>query len=590
MTVVGFDFGTTNSLISFVNDDESIDLLVDNKSIPSVVKYEGSKVIVGRDARDSLESAGLGIKANIVTSPKTILGDEPVDVGGVKRDTIDIVGDVIKHVKEASLATARGRELGDFDSVVATIPIDMDGRRRAALREAFNQCGLTVVQFVHEPFAALYGYFRSSPSEEFRAFDRQYILVVDWGGGTLDVTLCQLVNGRLLQLKNSGTEDAGGDHFDQALRNRVLQDAVTTDAEIHPDARRRLLHECESKKIELSGSDSSILYVRHFYPESGEPLVHNLTRADLDRIAEPIIRRGMTLIEGVLESAQIGEAQISMCLVTGGMSAMPAIKGRLQERFGPDRVRVPKRSSTLIAQGAAWIAHDERRLELAKNLELELARGSHLSLVDAGTPMPFDRHDYVETFQLYCADPRDGVAKFQLAAPKRFSSHVQQADPRDPLGMVAVRVDSRAEPFREGLTLDIKIDSDMIVHATAGSSNIQDTASTQIHNLEFGITLGSSSPDSDFDSDGLDASDGDKPRHQRGDLVVRPNVADRVDDALVPGELLYKYKSSYFDVRKRPPQVQVEEHLYYRPCAVCGAKANDPSCRCASTPEPVKKG
>ena len=52
---------------------------------------------------------------------------------------------------------------------------------------------------------------------------------------------------------------------------------------------------------------------------------------------------------------------------------MPAIRSRLHELFGPDRVEVPLNSATLISQGAAWIAHDRERLRLAKPIELELA-------------------------------------------------------------------------------------------------------------------------------------------------------------------------------------------------------------------------
>ena len=97
-----------------------------------------------------------------------------------------------------------------------TIPVNMEGRRRALLRDAFRMAGMGVVQFVHEPLAALYGYLRSGEDMEaaMRRFDRQLVLVYDWGGGTLDLTLCRLVDGSV---------GAGGQRWDRRGRRRPLR-------------------------------------------------------------------------------------------------------------------------------------------------------------------------------------------------------------------------------------------------------------------------------------------------------------------------------------------------------------------------------
>ena len=67
-----------------------------------------------------------------------------------------------------------------------------------------------------------------------------------------------------------------------------------------------------------------------------------------------------------------------------------------------------------------------------------------------------------------------------------------------------------------------------------------------------------------------------------GDIVLRSNVSSRVDEKLVPGEVMAKVNPFYFDVRLNPPQIQVDEKLYYRPCSFCGRRSNDPLCRCGS--------
>ena len=101
MAVVGFDFGTTNSLISVVQGNRVLSFLDDQGlPVPSVVCYEGSQTIVGRDARERLGHAGLGVQGNVVRSPKTLLGRENLLVGGVERSPVDIVREVVDLAPE----------------------------------------------------------------------------------------------------------------------------------------------------------------------------------------------------------------------------------------------------------------------------------------------------------------------------------------------------------------------------------------------------------------------------------------------------------------------------------------------------------
>ena len=163
--VLGFDFGTTNSLASVVVGGELITFLDNEQPIPSVVSFEGGKVEVGRKAHDKLTSAGLGVQGSTVRSPKSLLGKDELIIDGVRRDPVQMVEHVLHHVREFVLQTKTGRGL-KMERVVATIPVNMEGRRRGLLRQAFRQAGMSVVQFVHEPLAALYGSLRSSENSE----------------------------------------------------------------------------------------------------------------------------------------------------------------------------------------------------------------------------------------------------------------------------------------------------------------------------------------------------------------------------------------------------------------------------------------
>lgn len=589
MTIVGFDFGTTNSLISVVSGGRALNLLdEEDQPFPSVVCYEGAHKIVGQEAKERLDTAGIGIHGNVIRSPKFFLGQESIFVSGVERSPVDVVSDVVSFVKQSALDSRIDIDLGGVSKAVVTIPIDMEGRRRAALRDAFRRAGIGIVQFIHEPFAALYGYFRTQAdlASALREYDNKHILVVDWGGGTLDLTLCALRSGQVTQLHNHGTGAIGGDVFDDSIRNEVVRRFcaaadIPDDAEPHPEARTRLLHQCEQAKIALSSRKTFPVYVPSFFPGDVD-LDHTLHRDTLEAIVDPIIRDGIRRIATVLEQAEISPAQVAMCLATGGMVNTPAIRARLHELFGPQRVKVGDESATLVAEGAAWLGHDRQPLHLSKNVEIRLARNAYMPLLRVGTRMPMENEVQRHTFHLYCADPRDGCAKFEFCTPERPGTKVLTTEPRTPLAHLVVKVDDKAQPFKERLELDVEIDDDLILNASARSLNMRDHAGLEIHDLEFGVQF----PNLSALYEGDDGDDPfDRPLmhvHQPGDLVVRANVTAEQDPALVPGELLYQHNRLYFDRRSNPPKEQVNELLYYAPCAVCGRASNDPECRCGS--------
>lgn len=591
MTVVGFDFGTTNSLVSVIRGNAPINLLDPDRDqpFPSIVAYEGADVVVGEAAKQRLGTAGLGVHGNIVRSPKVYLGREDLHVGGQLRSPEDIVADVVSHVRDESVAAALDAQLG-LDAIsraVVTMPVQMSGDQRRQLRSAFARCGVDVVQFVHEPFAALYGYLRSQPDPEdvLRQLDRKLVLVVDWGGGTLDLTLCRVRGRSLTQLVNLGINDVGGDYFDEAIQRFVIGEFMSSreTSRVDPDAELRLLHQCETAKIMLSDTDSYALYVPGFLAEGGESLSHRLDRTQVEHATSSLVSRGLDVIEKLLADAEIGPLQVGMCLATGGMVNMPVVRSQLHQLFGSQRVVTSSSTQTLVAEGAAWVAHDRQTLVLARPVELLLARHGVLPLVKAGTPSP--RLDEVVTtsHSLYCADPRDGRAHFQLVTPERAGAEVQNSDPRRSLDELWVDVDSQARPLMERIELDVILDHDLVLTATATSTIAGDSDRVSLNELEFGLEL----PRGDVGRgvSGLDDHPFDLPlaESRPGELVVRANITAAADDwHTVPGEVLACHRPADFERgRQRATQVQVDERLYYQPCANCGRRSNHPDCRCA---------
>lgn len=593
---VGFDFGTTNSLVSVVSGDRVIDLLGEgNHPHPSVVRYEGETTIVGHEAREALETAGLGVHGNTVRSPKFLLGQQFVPVAGVDRSPVDIVADIVRHVKNESLKNSRRVDLRGLTSAVVTIPVTMDGERRAALRQAFSEAGVAISQFVHEPFAALYGYIRNSPdsADTLRNLRGRNVLVVDWGGGTLDLTLCTVGRDDILQIASGGTDVVGGDYFDDAIRNSVEQrvmerDDIQSSDRPLPAARLRALKRAEDNKKHLSEQAKASFYQSGYFPESGKDLVYELTRSELEAITRPLIEEGMKEIDSLLDRSGFAAAQISKVLLVGGMAAMPAIRGRLVERFGHIRVEVPEHSATLISQGAAWIAHDQQELVLAKPVELELARGDYLPLLKAGAPMPARGHvRRPETFSLYVSDPTDGTAKFPIVTPKHVVQFPQSTSQRETLGLLTLPVDSRAQPLTERLHMEVKIDENLVLEVAAHSAQTGSRELGRYFNLEFGLRL--PSPAEHQPSD--DEEDGEV-GHLAAGLTIRANVVSKEGktpaevQAAVPGEVLARFKPSVMSKSwpgsDRATDLQRLEYTYYQPCSVCKRAWGDPECRCAA--------
>ncbi|UBM09987.1 Hsp70 family protein [Cupriavidus metallidurans] len=581
MGIVGFDFGTTNSVMSIISGDRCIPILDEGFPHPSVVSYRGGEVVAGREAKKQLASATTGVVGNTVKSPKTMLGQSSVMIDGTRYSPKVVVRDVVSHV----MAHARGDRIArrsgeDFSRAVVTIPVDMNGARRRELREACRMAGLSIYQFVHEPLAALYGYLRGLPDfvTEFNRLNRELVLVFDWGGGTLDLTLCRVTDGMLVQVVNDGCSDVGGDVIDDMLVNEIERRAlaargITGEARRQVGAVARLREEAERAKIALSSKDVySVLVLDYFHSEAGDvDLEYRISREELQDIVSATVTHAISRVEAMLREARVEPSSIELCLATGGMVNMPLIQERLHEIFGARRVKISERGNTIISEGAAWIAHDRARLMLAKNVEVVVSRSAHFPVIRAGTLMPREGEvqRLPEPLTLYCCDPTDGVAKFQLAAPKRTGRSVQVTDERSLLGLLAVGVDSRQPPLLERLLLDVSIDENLVLSAAASSTIAEKSDSLELHNLEFGLSVGSEPP-----LEGEQELDDEEPaapaEREPGAIQVRSNIATRANDLRsVPGEILYKWNRHYFDLRNSPPREQDFEKTIYQPCSAC---------------------
>ncbi|MYC24718.1 MAG: Hsp70 family protein [Gammaproteobacteria bacterium] len=498
--IFGLDFGTTNSLAAFVADGE-VRALTDNdeKPLPSVVWYRGSETVVGRTARAHIDSLDGGGTPGFVRSPKMMLRrDGPVHIDGRALDAADIVSEVLAHVRSQAELLHGHR----IDRAVLTVPVDFAGPERRALRIAARKAGISVVHFVHEPAAALYAYLRNQLNyqHQLALLENKAVLVFDWGGGTVDLSICRVLGGVVKQIANRGNDNVGGDHFDERLRNHIrdkhsehygIFDLFSRE---QPGAAATLLSQCELAKIELSVHDRYTVLARDYIVgnQRERNLSVDVTRNDLEALSHDLVRKGLEEIDIVLEQARLDRHDIELCLATGGMVNMPIIWNGLIERFG---ARVPKlvNRDRIIAEGAAWIAHDQLGLQLSKPLEILVAgdqgRGEWLPLVDAEFSLPVENETAAATNRrFYCTDPRDGQAVFEFGKPRKVGL-VQPKDERETVALLTMPVDQTARPLLERLECKVQIDHDYVAKVTVASGTEGRAVEKEIHSLDFGLAL-----------------------------------------------------------------------------------------------------
>ena len=597
--IYGLDFGTTNSLASVVVAEQMLSLVNEEDQLPhpSVIRYHGDEVVVGRAAKNTIDTTGTGVIGDYVRSPKTYLGSyQKIHVGGVARDVSDVIAKILAFVKND--ACQRNLKGEAFENAIMTIPVNSTGRARRQLREAALKAGIHVHQFVQEPFAALYGFLRSRPDfqRQIAELEGRIILVFDWGGGTLDLTLCKISKGMMVQVQSKGDNTVGGDRFDERLiryaRNTHIDqyglDDVFTE---FPNSLAKLIAQCEMAKIGLSDRSNATIAVAHYMKSDGpdRTLEVSIDRELLVEMTKDIVLDGMRNIDQILESSGINEASIAQVIATGGMVRMPFIRELLLERFDPIRVPKLENGERIISQGAAWIAHDEVRQTLAKPFEVLLGNDDYVTLIEEKHRLPIENEQQVlPTFTAYCTDPRDGYGKLQFARPV-WPDRSLPGDPRRTYATLFVAVDNEAAPLTERIELIVTIDHDLVASVGATSTVTKHSSAREIHNLEFGLSIGSISTSPVGGEELVDETPLYSPiENLPGAIRFRSNITlQGTGWDCVPGELIPTYLGQLSPEQKmKITKRQKHEERYYIPCSFCNRLwfqirlEGSESCRC----------
>ncbi len=233
----------------------------------------------------------------------------------------------IKHDAEAYL----GEEVS---KAVITVPAYFNDNQRQATKDAGEIAGLEVVRLVNEPTAACLAYGLDKSDREMK------ILVYDFGGGTLDVTIMEFGKGVFEVKSTNGDTQLGGTDMDNTIV-KFLADEVKSkygiDVSADTQAMQRLREAGEKAKIELStvlSTDINLPFIAQ--DKKGTPIHFNytLTRAKLESLVLPIVERTAKPITQALKDAKLEPNQLDKVILIGGPTRMPIVQRYVEQLLG----------------------------------------------------------------------------------------------------------------------------------------------------------------------------------------------------------------------------------------------------------------
>jgi molecular chaperone DnaK len=234
---------------------------------------------------------------------------------------------------------------------VITVPAYFNDAQRQATKDAGEIAGLEVVRLINEPTAAAFAYGLDKTEGEHK------ILVFDFGGGTLDVTIMDFGGNVFTVASTSGDTQLGGTDMDNALLNYVAEDFHNQngiDLRVDKMAMQRLREGVERAKVELSTTFETTINLPFITADAGGPkhLVMPITRAKLESLVQPIIDRCREPVNRALADAGLTPQQIDKIILVGGPTRMPIVQKFVESYFGktPERGVDPMEC---VAMGAA---------------------------------------------------------------------------------------------------------------------------------------------------------------------------------------------------------------------------------------------
>ena len=332
---VGIDLGTTNSLVAAVRSGLAEPLADgDGKVIlPSAVRYHEDRIEVGESARLAAARDPL----NTLLSIKRLMGRGIADVHQLgeqlpyrftageshmpfietvqgAKSPVEVSAEILKTLRLRAEQTLGGELVG----AVITVPAYFDDAQRQATKDAARLAGLTVLRLLNEPTAAAVAYGLDQKAEG-------VVAIYDLGGGTFDISILRLTGGVFEVLATGGDSALGGDDFDHALADWIIQQAGIS-SDLDPATQRSLLQTACAAKEALTNATSVEL--------SHGDWQGALSREYFEALIEPMVARSLKACRRALRDSGVELEEVSAVVMVGGSTRVPRVREAVGELFG----------------------------------------------------------------------------------------------------------------------------------------------------------------------------------------------------------------------------------------------------------------
>ena len=394
--IIGIDLGTSNSAAAAMIGGKPTIIQaaegasVGGKAFPSVVAFTNTgELLVGEPARRQMISNPEG---TVFAAKRKMGTDFKFNVRGKSYTPQQISSFILQKIKKDAEAF-----LGDtVDRAVITVPAYFNDNQRQATKDAGDIAGLQVVRIINEPTAASLAYGLDKIQKDLK------IMVFDFGGGTLDVTIMEMGGGVFQVKSTSGDTQLGGTDMDNAIIEYILQEfKQQTGLDVRNDkaAMMRIREAAEKSKIELSNLVSTEINLPFlaYDPSTGpKNLIINLTRSKLEELLRPIVEKTKNPMQQAIQDAKLTPAEIDKIIMVGGPTRMPIVRQFVATIMGkePERGVDPMEAVALGAaiQGAIIagdISSDILLVDVTPlTLGLEVLGGLKEALIERNTTIP----------------------------------------------------------------------------------------------------------------------------------------------------------------------------------------------------------
>lgn len=346
----GIDFGTTNTSVYLYNYEQGrgsreAGYGTDGKDLTpfssciAISKTVKNDFKFGREVKEKINEYADDYK--IITSFKSLLGtDQEIVVNGDRFTGKVLVALFLKHVKD-TVQSVRP----DFYEAVFSIPVDFSARARTELLEAAEHVGIKVKGFVSESSSAYI-----SKIKDIKAFSK--VMVIDFGGGTLDLSILNLKQNQVYEDAVYGIK-FGGDNIDEELALRIAPKVYPDISFEELESRRKdkLMNEVERMKIDFSKFDDYTITLG-----DGAKPVHIDYDTFSDIITPLITENVINSILKIMEKAKVAPENIDAVILAGGSSGLRPFADIILSLFGEDKIIFDdenNRYQWMVAKGAA---------------------------------------------------------------------------------------------------------------------------------------------------------------------------------------------------------------------------------------------